>query len=71
MTKPNPTLGEKHPTLMGYRLEVVPDGTTVTDERTGEQVTVVGTVSAMAGGTLFCTEEVYRRLMDEFGELKQ
>ena len=47
-----------HLPLGGVQLMVVEDGTTVTDERTGESVIITKTQSAMKDGVLWCTQEL-------------
>lgn len=63
---PNPIMAGRFGTLMGLRLEVVPAGTTVKDERTGETETVGAGGAVKAGNVMYCTEEVYQRLVKEF-----
>lgn len=63
----NPILNGGAATLMGLRLEVVPAGTVVTDERTGQKETVGDGGAVKAGNILYCTKEVYGRLVKEFG----
>lgn len=70
MLSRNPILDGHYGTLMGLRLEVVPAGTTVLDERTGEEETVGDGGAVKAGNVMYCTRVVYDRLVKEFGKAK-
>lgn len=61
----NPFLDGRYGTLMGLRLEVVPAGTTVRDERTGQEETVGDGGAVKAGNVMYCTKAVYARLVQE------
>ena len=63
----NPILDGHYGSLMGLRLEVVPSGTTVRDDRTGDQYTVEDDGAVKAGNVMYCTKAVYDRLVQEFG----
>lgn len=63
----NPLLDGHFGTLMGLRLEVVPAGTTVRDESTGQEETVGEGGAVTAGNVMYCTKVVYDRLVQEFG----
>jgi hypothetical protein len=67
MVSRNPILDGHHGTLMGLRLEVVPAGTKVRDERTGEEETVGDGGAVQAGNVMYCTKVVYDRIVQEFG----
>lgn len=70
MLSRNPLLDGQSGTLMGLRLEVVPAGTTVRDERTGQEETVGDAGAVKAGNVMYCTNVVYDRLVQEFGDTK-
>lgn len=67
MLSRNPILDGHYGTLMGLRLEVVPAGTKVRDERTGQEETVGDGGAIKAGNVLYCTRVVYGRLVQDFG----
>ena len=70
MLSRNPLLDGQFGTLMGLRLEVVPAGTTVRDERTGQEEAVGDAGAVKAGNVMYCTKVVYDRLVQEFGKAK-
>jgi hypothetical protein len=68
MLSRNPILDGHCGTLMGLRLHVVPAGTVVRDERTGQEETVGEGGAVKAGNVMYCTKAVYHRLVQEFGK---
>jgi hypothetical protein len=65
----NPVLGGPR-TMMGLDVKIVEPGTTVTDERTGERVTVTDEVSAVAWPWYYCTKVGWGRLLITFEQNK-
>ena len=51
------------PEWMGYRIEVVPVGTEVTDERTGQREAVTEGATLVAGSRMYCTKATYHSLV--------
>lgn len=55
----------KHPSeyttvpLLGVHVMPVDAGTTITDERTSEQITVDDETCAVKGSVIFCTQKTY------------
>jgi len=61
----------KHPSeyfaeaFAGFHVMEVDAGTVVTDERTGDKITVDDETVAVKGRVMFCTKKVYDRLKQE------
>jgi hypothetical protein len=49
----------------GYHVMEVDPGTVITDERTGDEITVDDETVAVKGRVMFCTNKVFERLKTE------
>ena len=55
---------------MGMRLEVVPAGTEITNELTGEKLTVQEGSAVVCGSTMYLTKESFTKVSNEFSKDK-
>lgn len=64
----NPITAGTRKTFMGVRVDVVPAGTKINDDRTGQSETVPDGGAVLVDGRMYCTSDVYVVLLKEFGE---
>lgn len=50
--------------FFGYRVMVVDNGTEITDERSGDSVTINDNTVAFKGRVLFCTQPIFEKIRE-------